>query len=129
MITVVLEEYDRKLPEVEELTAGLTRHHLEWQYIKHPQNYSYRELEQQLESSGFAIIVIAGGVCDFTWVNMCIQYCWALKKYRLSKSFDYFGINTEKHIDKNNPSRLNFEDNSKIIKVQDALSHLLSISV
>lgn len=124
MITIVLEEYDKILPEVERLVETFNSNNIEWAYIKHPSKYCYRDLEKQLELSKLAIIMIAGGVSDTAWVNICIQYSWALKKYRQSKSFDYIGVQTDAYINKSNPSKSNFTDNSKILSVKETLSYV-----
>ena len=121
MITILLESYDKDLPEVKELVSTLDGRGVKWQYIKHASEFSNRDLEKQIEQSDFVVVIIGGGVCDSCWVNLYIQYSWALKKYRSSNSFDYIGVKTQRYEGKNNMSKLVFSDNSQILELQDAL--------
>ncbi len=124
MIVLILEESDKELADVKELISGLNDKEVDWQYIKHPSKYSYRDLERQLESADLVVIVIGRGIVDTTWVHVCTQSCWALKKYRQSGSFDYVGLSTDKYLSKDNPSESNFSDNSKIVQVRDILQSI-----
>jgi len=84
MIVLILEESEKDLTEVKSLCDFIESKKMNWSFIKHPSQHSYRELEQQIENSKLAICILGSGVMDTTWVNVCIQYCWALKKYRQS---------------------------------------------
>jgi hypothetical protein len=85
MILIAGAELEFQSSEVVRLLENLKRDNKEYDLIKHARDWSYRDIETQIEACDSLVVILGPELNSSTWLNHCLHYAWNLSHNRMNR--------------------------------------------